>query len=240
MTAERTSLLPYRAEPEELIGWVQDRVRGREGARAARAPKTQEGLAQSAGLLGLVLAGAATDRGRELALADGSARRMLIREAMFEFAAYRQLFDAIRSRGKAMVETTWIESWWASHGYGNSPSNRQEGTAVLGRLAEYVGLGQYVPGRRGHPTRINWTLEELPGDGEFAPNEFVMDVAPASPQDPARSARPTTLARTSNRATVTLAGGLTARLEVPSHLPREEKRRLLEILNLMVREEQAT
>ena len=236
MTGERGSLLPYRADPEELIEWVQDRIRGREGSRAARSPKTIEGLSQSAALLGLVVGGVATDRGRELALADGSARRMLIREAMFEFLAYRSLFEVIRSRGQAMVEASWIESWWASHGYGNSPSNRQEGTAVLGRLTEYTGLGRYVPGRRGHPTRINWTLEELPAEEEgltYEGREVERSEQPGSERHLGVAAP----SKSSNRVSVTLAGGLTARLEVPSHLPREEKRRLMELLDLMVREE---
>lgn len=237
MTAERGSLLPYRADPDELIGWVQDRVRGREGSRALRSPKTLEGLAQSAALLGLVVDGVATDRGRELALADGSARRMLIREAIFEFPAYRGLLEAIRSRGSGMVEASWIESWWASHAFGNSPSNRQEGTAVLGRLSEYAGLGRYVPGRRGHPTRINWTMEELPADEETPRYDEGPEVAAVKPRAPGRIVRTPPGDRTSSRVSVTLAGGLTARLEVPSQLPRDEKRRLLEILDLMVREE---
>ena len=54
-----------------------------------------------------------------------------------------------------------METWWATQGYGSSRSNRQEGAALLGRLVEYAALGRYVPGRRGYPTRIEWT-EPLP------------------------------------------------------------------------------
>jgi hypothetical protein len=223
------SVLPYRTGPEELIRWVEARARGRAGSgsrQEERGAKSLEGTAATAAALSLAAPdGTLTETGRRFALADGAGRRALLREVMLGYAPYRELLAEIDRRGDRETTADWIETWWATHGVGNSGSNRREGAATLGRLAEWAGLGRYIPGRRGHPTRIEWAgpvAEESPPENHpaAAPPRAV---SPASPE--------------MNRLAVDLANGATARLELPRTLSSSEKRRLLQLLDLLIREE---
>jgi hypothetical protein len=242
-------LLPYRADPAELIGWVEARARGRTPTQLREdlaSTKAREGVTLAAGLLGFVHDGELTQRGRELALADTAARRALLRDALLAYPPYRLLLQELHARGLTRVEAGWIEAWWATHGFGGSQSNRQEGVAVLGRLAEYAGLARYVQGRRGYPTRIEWDVVALaPAEVEEEP--AAVDVvepelppraeAARRPSEPLAPSPPDEGAAEVNRVRIELEGGRSARLEVPTRLSRGEKRRLLDLLDLLVADE---
>ena len=245
-------LLPYRADAEELFAWVEARARGRTAAQIREdlaSAKAREGVTLTATLLGFARDGELTERGRELALADAGERREMLREALLAFPPYGELLAALHERGHARVEAAWVEAWWATHGWGGSQSNRQEGIAVLGRLAEHVGLGRYVQGRRGFPTRIEWELAALAPPAP-PPSELPLEPPPAPPAPPAARPEPEAVRVTAerpspepprplpalevNRVRIELEGGLSASLEVPTRLPRGEKRRLMELLDLLV------
>jgi hypothetical protein len=231
-----------------------------------------EGTAAAAGALGFVDAthGGLTSLGERYALAEAGERRPLLREALLRYAPYREMLRALAERGAAgETEVRWVEAWWATRGYGSSESNRREGAAAFGRLADHAGLGEYVPGRRGRPTRIRWAPGALPTNPDAAaprararrPSDPTPDLFSAGPEadPPARSgrdapldaarpsipppsepARPAPRSRTErpvNRITVPLADDATARIEVPVRLPRAEKRRLLDLLELLITEE---
>ena len=242
-------LLPYRADAEEIFSWVEARARGRTSAQMRddlSSAKAREGVSLTAALLGFAREGELTERGRELALADAAARRAILHGAMLGFPAYGELLAELHARGMARVESGWIEAWWATHGWGGSQSNRQEGIAVLGRLAEHVGLGRYVQGRRGYPTRIEWDLAALaPPASAPARAEAAAEPPAPAPQAPAEitfapverpapEPRPRPADVEVNRVRVALEGGLSAWLELPTRLSRGEKRRLMELLDLLV------
>jgi hypothetical protein len=184
------------------------------------------------------------------------------------------MLHALGERGApAETEVRWIEAWWSTRGFGSSESNRREGAAAFGRLGEFAGLGEYVPGRRGHPTRVRWTPGILQGGsagptapasappaGAVAPSPrrrgsapdpdpdlFTAPLAPPAPPAPlaaaesvpdrSRAPRPGPSAPAVNRITVPLADEATARIEVPLRLPRAEKRRLLDLLQLLITED---
>lgn len=220
--------LPYRTGPEDLVAWAQATARGRSLAqlRPGMRPKLVDAVANAAELLGVARHGALTELGRELALAEPGERRARLREALLRFAPFRELLEEVRDAGAATSEASWIEAWWATRGYGSSPSNREEGGAALGRFAEHAGLGRYVAGRRGHPTRIEWDLgavREALGDGG----------APDAPRSPHPGP---TMGRV-NRVEIALEGGRAAVLELPLAVSRSDKRRLLELVELLVAEE---
>jgi hypothetical protein len=250
MAGATTRALPYRADARELIGWAEARARGRTPAQMRAeglSGKTLEGVTLTAALLGLAREGELTPLGQALALADPAEKRALLRRAMLDFPAYGELLQELRGRGQATVDAFWIEAWWATHGYGGSPSNRQEGVAVLGRLAEHLGLGRYIQGRRGHPTRVEWDLDAL------APPEPALLAVPAAPLPPAdggaapplpepvpmepEQASPRPRGAEVNRVRIALEGGLSAEIEVPTRLSRGEKRRLMELVDLLVADE---
>lgn len=230
---EDAKILPYRTGPAELIRWVEARARGR-GVGGERGAKGLEGTATTATALSLAGAdGTLTDSGRQLALADEAGRRAILRRVLLEYAPYRDLLAEIERRGERETTARWVETWWATHGMGNSVSNRREGAATLGRLADWVGLGRYIPGRKGRPTRVEWAATADPGTAvpRTASPRTAIPAAPASePPEPSASGE-------MNHLTIDLAGGSAARLELPLRLPPGEKRRLLQLLDLLIREE---
>jgi hypothetical protein len=174
-----------------------------------------------------------TAEGRRVALAAEEERRELLRAAVLRYPPYASLLEAIQARGDGVTDAEWIETWWATRGYGGSASNRHEGVAAFGRLVDELGIGRYVPGRRGHPTRIEWR------GAAAGPVEPAAKSEPASEEasGPARATAEPVAAPAPeeiHRLVVPLGEGRVARVEVPARLPREEKRRLLELLELLI------
>jgi hypothetical protein len=197
-----------------------------------RGAKALEGTATAAIALSLATPdGALTDAGQRLALADEAERRTILRRAVLEYAPYRDLLAEVERRGERETTSHWVETWWATHGIGNSGSNRREGAATLGRLAESVGLGRYIPGRKGRPTRIEWAGTPVP-ESAAPPPRSPERPAPAPPTHPS----PPPSAEM-NRLTIDLADGSAARLELPLRLPAAEKRRFLQLVELLIQEE---
>lgn len=260
MEIEGADVLPYRTDPEQLGRWVEARARGRSSAQLRELDlpaKSLEGTVASAVALGFLERDGRelTPAGRRFALASEAERRGLLRSALRAYPPYARLIGAIAARPqRSVTDSQWIETWWATHGFGSSQSNRMEGAAVFGRMVDHVGWGRYIPGRRGHPTRIDWSSEAFAGlstDADSAPADSPQPEtrpAPAPPPEdsapppvpaPAGSPSPAPAAAPSgtdpyNRIVVPLRSGEVARLEVPQRLSREEKRRLVELLDLLI------
>lgn len=268
------SVLPYRTDALALAEWLTARARGRSAEQlrtAVDSPKAVEGTAAAAVALGFIDAasGALTALGEHFALAEPEERRRLLLERVLAYPPYRETLRALAERGDpAETEVRWIEAFWSTRGHGGSESNRREGAAAFGRLADFAGLGEYIPGRRGRPTRIRWEPGALsrPGGGaskgpppekaissEAEPDLFTAAPAPtparrtppaprSRPQAPPASQADSPRALTRdpqevNRITIPLSGEATARVEVPLRLPATEKRRLLDLLELLISEE---
>lgn len=80
---------------------------------------------------------------------------------MLSFEPYELLLEAVVQRGDRVTTLDWVETWWNTHGCGSSRSNRTEGSSSFGRLADFAGLGAYIQGRRGHPSRVEWAHDTL-------------------------------------------------------------------------------
>lgn len=165
-------MLPYRADVEDLIRFVQARARGREFSQVASlfSKKTYDGLVATAQALGLVDEECTdlTDRGRELALASGQGRADLLLKLIRAYEPYDLLLEASLHQNSDATELEWVETWWGSNGYGSSENNRVEGSSTFARLVEGAELGTYLQGRRGHPSRIEWVpgaLKRFLGQG---------------------------------------------------------------------------
>lgn len=282
--------LPYRTDSVALASWLESRARGRSAEQlrqAAAAPKGVEGTAAAAAAMGFVDAagGALTETGEQFALASESERRVMVGEALRAYPPYATLLQALRDREEVETEVRWIEAWWSTRGFGSSESNRREGAAAFGRLAEFAGLAEYIPGRRGRPTRLRW----LPAAASAArstataprPDSARRDaaqhtrifaaadpdlVSEATVDTPTAVTPPHTAAAVTadpvgspapipdryehtphpappaaepelNRIILPLESGAVARIEVPGRLPRAEKRRLLDLLHLLITED---
>lgn len=236
-----TGVLPYRTDAELLLRWLEARARDPR-ARAVRG-RGAEGAAATAAALGLTdrETGALSAAGERLVLASAGERPGLLAAAMEGYEPYRALMAAARAHSPGgSTEVGWMESWWGTNGYGGSRSNREEATATLGRLVEYAGLGRYIPGRRGHPTRIEWSEPRPirappPAAPPLAPSPPVP--AAVSSSAPRRAPAPASDAVEYNHLTVPLSTGATARLQLPVRLPAAEKERLLSLLRLLIVEE---
>lgn len=225
--------LPVRVNPEELLAWLRQVARGAAGAgEPAR-------VGAAARTLGLVdAAGRLTESGSALALGDALAAGAAMREALRSYQPYQALLEECASRGESTTRTDWAELWWGARGYGTSETNRREGMAMLGRLAHFAGLCAYVPGRRGHPSRLEWSGKFARPSATSARDRPAPEEAPSHPQPP--PGRPGSAGRTEaaidgvGHATLTMTNGRTAELRVPSRLSADDRRRLRALLEVLM------
>lgn len=157
-------VLPYRTESEDLIRLVKNRARGRDLEQIETlnfSKKNFDGTVTAAGTLGFLNqeTGDLTAKGRKFALGSPEEKKSLLLDSMLKWEPYDLLLDAIFDRKDEATTLEWIETWWATHGYGNSESNRSEGSTAFARFVEFVGFGSYLQGRRGHQSRIEWEQE---------------------------------------------------------------------------------
>lgn len=96
--------------------------------------------------------------GNDYLLASDSQKAELLLKAIMQYEPYQLLLEAVFSRN-APKETTmeWMSKWWSTQGYGASQNNREEGATTLAKFLEYANMGRFMIGRRGRPTRIEWS-----------------------------------------------------------------------------------
>jgi hypothetical protein len=225
--------LPYRTNGDDVTRWIEARAHGRSGqARAlGLTAKGLEGTLLAGEALGLIerISHELTATGRQYALAGAAERRVLLRAALPSFPPYGGLMRAVQEAGMPETTAGWVERWWGTGGYGSSESNRAEAAATFGRLAEYAGLGAYVPGRRGHPTRIRWS-DEL--TNSLAPTSVLTTQKAAG--SPIASASGSANGMGESTVTIAFRAGRAATLTLPAALPADEKDRLLSLIDLLI------
>jgi hypothetical protein len=243
MTGDQTAL-PYRTDGAGLDRLVDLLARGRELADIrfdGFIGKGFDGTLAAAVALGLVddLSGRLTPAGTAYALADASARPELLRSALRHFEPYARVLDELAA-GRLGVETEadWLARWWSTQGYGSSESNRAEGVAAFARLAEAAGVASYIPGRRGHPTRLRWTAAvPRPDRGRTVstPQSVAIESASVAMRPGPPEPEPAPAESEQSEVVFVLSPGRVARLHVPSALSVSEKQRLLTLIDVLVR-----
>lgn len=248
--------LPYRTDGEDLERFIEALARGRSLEQVQTLNFSQkgfEGTVTAAECLGFALRddGGLTQLGQKFALAPEAERRMILLAAMADFEPYSLLLEAIQDRGEGSTETEWIETWWSTHGFGSSSSNRAEGSSTFARFLEYAGAGAYVRGRRGHASRIEWngdSAPSLPGrDAEGPQSEGSAKDSDQSEQRAAGVANsrgnPPTRQREADSQGVAagqvelslpLGPGRTVYLRLPPQLSPKERDRVLALLDHLI------
>lgn len=195
MDDDKGVVLPYRTTGEEVTRFLEARARGRDlGQIQALDFSTGafQGTLVAATALGFLDADVRdlTQLGRDYVLGSAAERTALMRAAVQRFEPYGLLLEAVFDRGAAQeTPLDWVVTWWSTHGYGNSETNRAEGASSFARFVEFTGLGSFIPGRRGHPTRIRWA-GAAPGEVKGGTHQPPVTVRKPLPPDdsPSRSA----------------------------------------------------
>ncbi|MDZ8067728.1 MAG: hypothetical protein RMY64_19250 [Nostoc sp. DedQUE08] len=97
--------------------------------------------------------------GKDLAIEkDNKRREELFLQFFLDYTPYGHYLESIsHSNNLSTTETQTIKDYWWKHGYGSSASNRDDGVVVFGKLLSLTGLGKFINGRRGQPSRIEWS-----------------------------------------------------------------------------------
>ena len=265
MDGDKGVVLPYRTTGEEVTRFLEARARGRDVSQIQALDFSTgafQGTLVAVSALGFLDAESRdlTSLGREYVLARQPERATMIRDALRGFEPYGLLLEAVFDRGRPKeTPLDWVVTWWATQGYGNSETNRDEGSSAFGRLVEFARLGTYVPGRRGHPTRIRWS-EDAAREAEPETVRSVVQAAPEAPPETVRVAAPPPARSTVQESVPTaappapavappvgaakpepnsslvlsLGPGRTVELSIPPRITDAEKRRLLALLELMI------
>lgn len=268
MSPAADMVLPYRVEGQDLEKMLEHRARGRSMDQIRTlgfSNKGFEGTRRAAEALGFLdQEGEVTELGKKFARArDAGARQRMVLQRMMQFEPYGLLLTSLLDDGTpAKTELDEVEIWWATHDFGNSESNRERGSTAFGRLVDYVGLGKYILGRGGHPSRIEWesdadrmaaehdpALEPEPTEVDAdagEPDDYLLKKASTEKEGEDRPALTAPAASQGEFAVqvplTSLSSGRAARVIVPQDLTREEKERLIEALEflLMVDDEGAS
>ena len=106
-----------------------------------------------------------TARGRQLARSPEDDQHPVFAEILFENRAYRIAVEWMHHRAMAVVSLTEVATHWFEHvpdelGTTAEKTIRNQAACFLG-LAQAAGLGAYIIGRRGQPTRLEVDLDAL-------------------------------------------------------------------------------
>jgi hypothetical protein len=262
--ASLPSVLPYRTDADEMRRFIAARVRGRtpEQIRSLGfSAKSYEGTASSAEAMGLLedKNGAASALGRRLALAEPHHLAEVVCDVVLGYPPYSLLVESVlMGGGPVPTPLEWIEMWWATHGFGTSESNRAEAAPVFARLVETAGFGTFVQGRKGHPSRVEWSAgaaallmhravavgDRRAGVVEDAESEVqprregTIHSSPAG-KTPDPDDEPPRVApdrRAANLLQWEIAPGRSLRLSLPPRLSAAEKRHILRVLQVLLEE----
>jgi hypothetical protein len=160
-------VLPYRTDEEDLQRLLAGLARGRSLDQIRSqgfSPKSFDGVLTTAQALALIAdkEGSLTEAGRSYTLIKPEYRSGFISAALRSFPPFALALSSALQDGPKPTPLDWLVTWWAAHGYGSSESNRSEAAPVFAKLVEAAGLGRYVQGRKGHPSRIEWLIDALP------------------------------------------------------------------------------
>jgi hypothetical protein len=239
--------LPYRTDADDLRRFVAARARGRTPAQIRAlgfSAKSFEGTAHAAEVLTLVedRNGDMSALGRRLALAEEAHCGDVLRDVVLRYPPYALLAEnVLTGAGPSPTPLEWIETWWATHGFGSSESNRAEAAPVFARLLEAAGFGSFVQGRKGHPSRIEWAPAAAsllglrpPASGPEADRVPATARPRAAEAEPPPPARPSREVSSANEVNWRLAPGRRVLISVPEDLTAAEKQKILRLLQLLL------
>ena len=168
-------MLPIMAKPEDalvVVDYLKTKATGATlgDARATLPPRVLDSRKVSAyKAWGLITQDSdrlrLTSRGRRLARASEAGRGAVFAEVVSDIRAYRIGAEWIHHRDLEVVPLSDLAAHWFDHvksdlGTANEQTIRNQAACFLG-LAQAAGLGKYVKGRRGQPTRLEVNREAL-------------------------------------------------------------------------------
>lgn len=154
--------LPYKADDRDVLKLIEAIKRKPDNEKAIKdiynksnfenSKKTLEIL----GVLDEQLSFSA--EGKQLAIErDNNQREKLFLKVLLRYPPYGHYLESIfQGDNLSATDTESIKDYWWKHNYGSSTSNRDDGVVTFGKLIQLAGLGKFVIGRRGQPSRIEW------------------------------------------------------------------------------------
>lgn len=162
------SRLPFRTSGEDLKQVLEASARGRSPDQIESifgGGRTFNATAFTAAELGFIDDPDTinlTDQGRRFARGDKDEQAEILLKALLSYDAYDLLLESMLGQGTPeTTPTEKFETWWgtASEEYGSSQTNLSEGSTAFANLLEFAGLGKYIQGRKGHPSRVEWNSD---------------------------------------------------------------------------------
>jgi hypothetical protein len=190
-----------------------------------------------------------TPSGKALALGDPEKRKEVLFSAVLDYGPYELLLEAISGEGifgedgDEFTPVEWIEKWWHTNGYGSSQTNRSEGSSSFAKIVEYLDIGEYKQGRRGHPSRIEWTSDAQlkirkarneEGREDLEASSSASDIHEVGSRAPTEKNSESASYSENNILTLNLGDDRVAKLSLPPKLTPREKKRLVDLVDLMI------
>jgi hypothetical protein len=261
--APTRNVLPYRTDEADLHRLVAARARGRtldQVRTLGFSAKSFDGVVTTAQCLSLVSDknGELTQYGRTYALCSAADRPEKLAHLIRSYLPFSLALDAaLLHGGPQPTPLEWLETWWAAHGFGSSESNRAEAAPVFAKLVEFAGLGRYIQGRKGHPSRIEWAADAAPSPATSVGAPAAEELEGVEPSRIQASAPPGEMPLRDQRLAApvlhdsgaeagheagptalrwTLGPGREVVLHLPAALSRAERERVLRLVELLLME----
>lgn len=154
--------LPYKTDDQDVLRLIEAIKRKPDNEKAIKEIYDKSNFETSRKALEIL--GILNDRlsfsgnGRELAIGkDDNQREKLFLRILLNYPPYGHFLESLSHSGNlSTTDTESIKDYWWKHEYGSSISNREDGVVTFGKLLQLAGIGTFVTGRRGQPSRIEW------------------------------------------------------------------------------------
>lgn len=154
--------LPYSTDNEDILRLIEAIKKKPDNEKAIREIynksnfETSRKALEVIGILDSQLS--FSKAGKELAIErEDGCRRELFLKFFLKYPPYGHFLESVSHGGDlSITETETIKDYWWKHNYGSSGNNREDGVVAFGKLLQLTGLGKFVTGRRGKPSRIEW------------------------------------------------------------------------------------
>ncbi|MBN3895451.1 MAG: hypothetical protein HWQ41_09335 [Nostoc sp. NOS(2021)] len=163
-TPEKVSnvTLPYKTDDQDILQLIEAIKRKPDNEKAIKEIynksnfETSRKTLEILGILDnqLIFSSA----GKEFAIEkDNKRKEELFLQFFLSYTPYGHYLESISQTGDlSTTETETIKDYWWKHNYGSSGSNREDGVVAFGKLISLTGLGKFITGRKGQPSRIEW------------------------------------------------------------------------------------
>lgn len=160
--------LPYKTDDQDVIRLIEAIKRKPDNEKAIKDIynksnfETSRKALEILGILDTRLS--FSYEGKDLAVErDDSQREKLFLKFILRYPPYGHFLESVsHSSNLSTTDTESVKDYWWKHGYGSSGSNRDEGVVTFGKLVQLAGLGKFVIGRKGQPSRIEWNPNAKP------------------------------------------------------------------------------